>query len=915
MKCPSCGHENLTDFPFCEQCLTLLPRPSGEGSGAFDLDESGLGAGQSAGPAWPPFPWNADDLPDPLIGREKALNQLKAGWDAVVKNWRGRIHLLVSEYGMGKSRVGSALAAAALSREPDTRVIRVECPAHGGAYRMWDALLRETFEIPASADDVEAGAHLVKAVSEHLPDDGPDTPGLIAHLTGWDAPNRPRPSAQTSEESLVGRSSGALARLLAAVSADRPVLMIVDQANRASTESLALAGAMEATLKGRPFMLVLTGAPELTEILPGWSDFPMTELSPLSRRDAEQMLRLFLDGLGEPPKELVKRILDRAGGNPFAIKSMVRYLREAGGIVLEDDRWCIDEGVVWDLELPEDLEGVVLARIGALAAADRRTMANAAVVGKHFWLGALVSLERQEVDPVMQPGDILSDGVPASIRSSLDRLVALKFVERAPSRLQGEEAFAFSSDVAWRLASSMLPAATRQRLHRIIGQWLLCQAGYSSAEQLEDLARHAESAGEAQQAGRYLVEAARRYRARHVFTHERALLLNAKALVPESDIATRVTVAFDLGDALRLIGDLDGALREYQEALQLAWKMRQRRQGAKALQRIGRVEMDRGAMAKAREHLVPAVRLMEKVKNYSGLAAACNDLGRFFWLQGKFEEALRAYRKAETIYRQLKDRRGLAETVHLIAAHHYDRGDLSLAEEYYTDALDLRRKVDDRHGLARTLNDLGIVWMTGGEIERAGEAWSEALDFARTIGDRAMEATLANNLGEGLMMLGRFGEAEDHLQRAIELAKDLGMPRIAVDAWLNLGSLRAKKSKWDEAEEALEQARSLAADLSMVRLTAMVDRGYGDLMIAMIEASPDASDEDRNAALERAQAAYLKSGEDLERQKYDLEAALSFERLADAYRASGNAEGAIETRKRAALIRASHHTSVQVETE
>ena len=217
--------------------------------------------------------------------------------------------------------------------------------------------------------------------------------------------------------------------------------------------------------------------------------------------------------------------------------------------------------------------------------------------------------------------------------------------------------------------------------------------------------------------------------------------------------------------------------------------------------------------------------------------------------------------------------------------------------------------------VAETLNDLGIVWMTGGEIERAGEAWQEALDFAKTIGDRAMEATLANNLGEGLMMLGRFGEAEDHLQRAIEVAGELGMPRIAVDAWLNLGNLRAKKSAWDGAEQALDEARALAADLEMVRLTAMVDRGYGDLMIAMIEASPDAPEADRNAALQRAQAAYLKSGEDLQRQKYDLEAALSFERLADAYRASGDADKAIETRKRAALIRASHHTSVQAETE
>ncbi len=44
MKCPSCGHLNLTDFPFCEECLTSLPvRPGTSGLGGFDLDRAGGG--------------------------------------------------------------------------------------------------------------------------------------------------------------------------------------------------------------------------------------------------------------------------------------------------------------------------------------------------------------------------------------------------------------------------------------------------------------------------------------------------------------------------------------------------------------------------------------------------------------------------------------------------------------------------------------------------------------------------------------------------------------------------------------------------------------------------------------------------------------------------------------------------------
>ena len=93
MKCPSCEHQNLTDFPFCEQCLALLPvRPGTSGAGGFDLDRAGAGAFDAEDLAtWPPFPWNPRDLDDPVIGRHRALKQLDGAFDAVVTNIR--IHI------------------------------------------------------------------------------------------------------------------------------------------------------------------------------------------------------------------------------------------------------------------------------------------------------------------------------------------------------------------------------------------------------------------------------------------------------------------------------------------------------------------------------------------------------------------------------------------------------------------------------------------------------------------------------------------------------------------------------------------------------------------------------------------------------------------------------------------------------
>ena len=110
---------------------------------------------------WPPFPWNPSDLDNPMIGRDDALEDLGRAFDEVLAHWLVRIHLLVSDYGLGKSRLLSAFVQAAREREPATFAIEVRCPnagAGGGPYRLWDAVVRAAFQVPADVDATLAAA-------------------------------------------------------------------------------------------------------------------------------------------------------------------------------------------------------------------------------------------------------------------------------------------------------------------------------------------------------------------------------------------------------------------------------------------------------------------------------------------------------------------------------------------------------------------------------------------------------------------------------------------------------------------------------------------------------------------------------------------------------------------------------------
>jgi tetratricopeptide (TPR) repeat protein len=904
MKCPSCKHQNLTDFPFCEQCLALLPiRPGTSGAGGFDLDRAAPGAFDADDLAtWPPFPWNPRKLPDPIMGRERAIKQLAEGFDAVVDTWTSRIHLLVSEYGMGKARVAKALADAASKRHADTLLIRARCPASGGPFRMWDALLRAICEVPASGDAVEAGARLVATVEEALPDEVLEIAGPIAHLLDWEVDSRPRRGPGIDDEALNGRGTAALIRLFAAMSIQRPLLVIVDNANRASARSLALAGAIEATLKNRPLMMLLSGSPELQEILPGWDLYPCTRLAPLGRADSEKMLRLYLTGLKQVPKDLIQRILGQGKGNPYALKSLVRYLREAGGIRLRRRTWEVDEAVAWDLDMPETLEGVVLAQVGVLTPSERTTLARAAVIGNEFWLSALVALRRMGAEDASEPGVIQRDQAPEQIRKNLERLTQLRFIESRHTSLAGEEAFGFRSGVHWNVACGILPTTTQERFHRFLLQWLLVRLGDDVEAHLADLARHAEAAGAQGEAAKYLFASADLMYREHRWAEQRDMLESAKALVDEDDLATRIAINTQLGEVLAVAGDQEAALECFQAALNIAWRMRHRRAGAGALTRIGCVERDRGNLSKAYGHLLRGLRLFDAVDDARGAAHTCIELGRLLWIRADFEQALRVYQRAEHLSRSVRDRRGLGDAVHYIGALHLDRGDLDRASEYLEDALDLRRRIDDRRGIVRTLSNLGVLRFTRSDHEGALQAWEEGNLLAIELGDIPAQATLSNNLGEVHVACHDYDKAKPFLERAVSLSRDADIARTQVDALRNMGLLHVANASWDEASEALGQAQEAAKRLGLRQLIAHVERSFGELEAAKTESKGPLAE----GADKRASEAFKRSADGFKAAGYDIEAAISLEHLAVFLERRENSEAASEARERAAELRRRH---------
>ena len=91
------------------------------------------------------------------------------------------------------------------------------------------------------------------------------------------------------------------------------------------------------------------------------------------------------------PEETRNLILAKAEGNPFFVEEVIRMLIDRGAIERRDDKWVATFRAT-DIEIPDTLQGLLLARIDRLPPESKRTLRVAAVIGRQFGLAMLERL-------------------------------------------------------------------------------------------------------------------------------------------------------------------------------------------------------------------------------------------------------------------------------------------------------------------------------------------------------------------------------------------------------------------------------------------------------------------------------------------------------------------------------------------
>ena len=724
----------------------------------------------------------------PLVGRQAEVDLLTDALARARAERTPQLLTLVGVPGIGKSRLVWELWQI-VDNDPEYFVQwrQGRSLPYGEGVAFW--ALAEVVKAQASileTDSAEvAETKLRKAVADLISDSA---------AAGW-VEDQLRPLVGIAQEGEGGmdRRTEAFAawrRFFEALAERRPLVLVFEDLHWADDNLLDFVDHLVDWATQSPLLVIATARPELLERRPNWgggkSNAATVSISPLSEPDIARLLGSLLD---QPvmPAELQAPLLARAGGNPLYAEEYARMVSERGFEAIEE------------VPLPENVQGIVAARLDALSAEDKALIQDAAVLGKVFWSGALAAM---------------TDEQRWTVEEQLHGLERKEFVRRERlSSVASETEYAFRHVLVRDVAYGQVPRALRAEKHLRAAEWIEALST-DREDSAEMLAHH----------------------------YVRALEFARAAKQDVQPIADRARVALrEAGDRAYGLNALAAAAAFYKEALELSdeddpeWGRTLARYGRSlflADWRSDPIEL----LEKGSERLLAAGQVEEA-------AASEVMLGLIYWYRVEQDRAREYFEHAAELIEGLPASRGKAETLAELARFAMFRDEDAKACELGREALQMSEDLELQDVRLRSLVTLGTTRVKIGEIDGLADL-ERALQISAPGSPERLRAYI--NLGSVTADIGDLQRSRALHEEGLREAERVGAP--GQHRWF-LGELIWDDyvlGRWDEALE--------GADELLATSEGELGRHYIDALAAMTRALVRMARGDERGALEDSEA-------------------------------------------------------------
>ncbi len=394
-----------------------------------------------------------------FVGRVAEIASLVTRFEDAASG-RGGVALLSGEPGIGKTRLARAFTVEAESR--DALVLWGRC-----FEGEWSPPLTPWVEVIGGFVRSASGDHvrLAFAGSETSPEANPLS-AIVPELAPF-AQGLPAIALLGVEEDRV-RLHDAVARLFTHLSAEQPVVIVLEDLHWADAASLDLLRHLAYFAVNSRMLIV--GTYRDLELSPG---HPLQALLPALRRDTgaspivlrgltESDVESLISGASPTPwsARLAHAITAETKGNPFFIEELLRHLVDEAQSTGGGD-WSVS-GDFTKVAVPEGVRQVVNRRVGRLSEETQRLLTHASI----FTGGVDFAVLQAMLD---RPEETLLDAI--------DEALAARMLEPAAA---GVERYDFVHSIVRHTLSETWSPSRRVRLHRRAAEAL--SAAYAGRE-------------------------------------------------------------------------------------------------------------------------------------------------------------------------------------------------------------------------------------------------------------------------------------------------------------------------------------------------------------------------------------------------------------------------------------------------
>ena len=231
---------------------------------------------------------------------------------------------------------------------------------------------------------------------------------------------------------------------------------------------------------------------------------------------------------------------------------------------------------------------------------------------------------------------------------------------------------------------------------------------------------------------------------------------------------------YHLGFLTNHFGDLEGAMKLYQQSLEIEEGLGDLKGKSATLHAMAGIYVTRGDLEGAMKLYQQSLEIEEGLGDLQGKSATLHAMAGMYVTRGDLDGAMKLYQQSLEIKEGLGDLQGKSATLHGMASVFVTRGDLDGAMKLYQQSLEIEEGLGDLQGKSATLHAMAGIYVTRGDLDGAMKLYQQSLEIKEGLGDLQGKSATLHQMAGIYVTRGDLDGAMKLYQQSLEIEEGLG---------------------------------------------------------------------------------------------------------------------------------------------